>query len=77
MKDKQPQLGLLCVSEAYNNNNNKPKQVSATSKLKAFLPATVVARLELKNKIIEEKDPRKREGLIEAAKLYERAFDLL
>jgi hypothetical protein len=76
MKDKQPQLGLLCVSEAY-NNNNKPKQVSATSKLKAFLPATVVARLELKNKIIEEKDPRKREGLIEAAKLYERAFDLL
>jgi hypothetical protein len=75
MKDKQPQLGLLCVSEAY--NNNKPKQVSATSKLKAFLPATVVARLELKNKIIEEKDPRKREGLIEAAKLYERAFDLL
>jgi hypothetical protein len=51
--------------------------VSATSKLKAFLPATVVARLELKNKIIEEKDPRKREGLIEAAKLYERAFDLL
>jgi hypothetical protein len=75
MKDHKPQLGLLCVSEAY--NNNKPKQVSATSKLKVFLPAIAEARVALVNKIAEEKDPRKREGLIEAAKLYERAFDLL
>jgi len=74
MKDHQPQLGLLCVSEVY---TNKPKQVAATSKLKVFLPAIAEARVALVNKIAEEKDPRKREGLIEAAKLYERAFDLL
>jgi hypothetical protein len=33
--------------------------------------------LALINKIAEEKDPRKKEGLHEAAKLFERAFDLL
>ena len=71
MKDKQ--LGLLCVAEV----SHTEKQESRLPKLKKFLPAACEARLALINKIAEEKDPRKKEGLMEAAKLFERAFDLL
>jgi hypothetical protein len=73
MKDNHLQLGLQCVSEV----SRTKKQESRILKLKEFLPVACEARLALLNKIAEEKDPRKKEGLVVAAKLFERAFDLL
>lgn len=73
MKDNHLQLGLQCVAEV----SRTEKQESRIPKLKQFLPAACEARLALLNKIAEEKDPRKKEGLVVAAKLFERAFDLL
>jgi hypothetical protein len=70
---KNTQLGLLCVAEV----SHTQKRESRIPKLKQFLPAACEARLALLNKIAEEKDPRKKEGLVVAAKLFERAFDLL
>lgn len=73
MEKPQAQLGLLCVAEV----SRTEKQESRIPKLKQFLPKVLEAKLALGIKIAEEKDPRKKEGLVEAAKLFERAFDLL
>jgi len=73
MKDNHLQLGLQCVAEV----SRTEKQESRIPKLKQFLPKVLEAKLALGIKIAEEKDPRKKEGLVEAAKLFERAFDLL
>jgi len=73
MSTNQTQLGLLCVAEV----SHTEKQESRIPKLKQFLPKVLEAKLALGIKIAEEKDPRKKEGLVEAAKLFERAFDLL
>lgn len=73
MKDNHLQLGLQCVTEV----SRTEKQESRLPKLKQFLPKVLEAKLALGIKIAEERDPRKKEGLVEAAKLFERAFDLL
>ena len=73
MKDNNLQLGLQCVAEV----SRTEKQESKIPKLKQFLPKVLEAKLALGIKIAEEEDPRKKEGLVEAAKLFERAFDLL
>lgn len=73
MEKHQVQLGLLCVAEV----SHTEKQESRIPKLKRFLPAACEARLALVNRIAEERNPKKKEGLVEAAKLFERAFDLL
>lgn len=65
------------VSESLREYEKRTKGETLLKKTSVFLSRVVPARLELMDKIDKERNPKKKEGLQEAYKLLESAFDVL
>lgn len=74
---KEKQLGLRCISESLGEDERRVKGENLLKKTSAFLSKVIPARLTLLDKINNERNPKKKEGLQEAYKLLEEAFDVL